>query len=485
MRHARISLALVVAAVAALAGGCGPSTPKKRDQPKPKDDPWEVSIRAQLKPYLANEVVTGAMVGVIDGDREWTYGFGTIGNGGAEPTRTTLFELGAVTKVYTGALLAEAIERKEVELTTEVAALLPMGVTVPTRDQIPINLAHLVTHSAGLPPVPPGLASIPPARYAEESLFADLARTKLVFQPGTGFLYSNYGLGVLGVALARATKTGSWTEAVTTRVLGPLQLKDTVIAVPSGQSARHAIGHGDDGRVVPFSTFGALAPAAGLRSTIVDQLAFLRANLDAAAGKKGRIYDALRRSQEVLSSNRNEQITMGWFVDAQGRRYASGQTDGFHAFLQMDADRRHAVVVLASTATSLVDQLGDAIMDVMAKERPSRIRFPKPEQMMPYVGVYEVAATKVAFTVELDGKKLFVKTADGTRTRLMPVGGPRFYLERDQAFVEFHGVPATELVIAAPGQAIVAVRIDGGGGSGGSGSGSGSSGSGSGSGSGK
>ena len=107
---------------------CG--SPPKKVPPPPRsalNDPWKADITAQVKPYLTSDVVSGLVIGVIDGDRAWTYGFGTAGNGTAAPTATTLFEIGAVTKVYTGVLLADALERKEVELSTPVSALLPLG----------------------------------------------------------------------------------------------------------------------------------------------------------------------------------------------------------------------------------------------------------------------------------------------------------------------------------------------------------------------
>src|SRR5688572_27342108 len=144
MRHARIWSVPVAALAVAL--GCGPSTkPEKPAAKPPAKDPWQIAVAAQVKPYITNEIVTGVMIGVIDGDREWTYGFGSSGNGNAAPTAQTLFELGAATKVYTAVLLADAIERKEVALATEIATLMPLGVTVPTAGGAAITVEQLVT----------------------------------------------------------------------------------------------------------------------------------------------------------------------------------------------------------------------------------------------------------------------------------------------------------------------------------------------------
>ncbi|MGL4421893.1 MAG: serine hydrolase, partial [Gemmataceae bacterium] len=45
-----------------------------------------------------------------------TAGLATTPTGTALPTHTTLFEFGSITKIFTGTLLAIAIERKEVAL---------------------------------------------------------------------------------------------------------------------------------------------------------------------------------------------------------------------------------------------------------------------------------------------------------------------------------------------------------------------------------
>jgi len=48
--------------------------------------------------------------------------------------RRTLFEIGSITKVFTGILLAEMAERGEVRLEQPVVELLPAGVAIPSRN---------------------------------------------------------------------------------------------------------------------------------------------------------------------------------------------------------------------------------------------------------------------------------------------------------------------------------------------------------------
>src|SRR5262249_11787460 len=156
------------------------------------------------------ELATGIVVGIIDNGKREIYGFGK-GPDGHAPTGKTLFELGAVTKVYTGLLLADSVQRREVNLDTPVAELLPTGVTAPTRDTLRITLRHLIVHSSGLPPLPPSLRidmTNPFGSYTENQLFSDLVRTQLMFAPGERIQYSDYGVGLLANALGRKIGSG-------------------------------------------------------------------------------------------------------------------------------------------------------------------------------------------------------------------------------------------------------------------------------------
>jgi hypothetical protein len=115
----------------------------------------------------------------------------------------------------------------------------------------------------------------------------------------------------------------------------------------------------------------------------------------------------------------------------------------------------------AATATSIVDQLGDALMDVLDGTKPVPVKFPTEEQMMPLVGIYQIKGSPARLTIELDGKRLMVRAEDGTRSRLMPAGGgPRFFLEKDHALITFDDkAPAQRFVIEAPEGQIVGERV--------------------------
>ena len=259
-------LALVLAIAACSAPAAPPATPNPQRTDIDPDGPHRAAVTAQIKPFLDAEVLSGVVIGLYDAGKREIYGFGT-GPGGMPPTGGTLFEIGPVTKVFTGLLLADAVQRREVALETPVSELLPPGITVPTKDKTPITLKHLMLHSSGLPRLPPSLDKPRPdpyAGYGEEQLYRDLLATQLETAPGTRIVYSNYGAGMLGFALGRKLGGGGYATVLRERVLAPLGLKDTYLGFPAG--APRAAGTNEDLQPMAPWTFDALAGAGAMVS---------------------------------------------------------------------------------------------------------------------------------------------------------------------------------------------------------------------------
>lgn len=311
----------------------------------------------------------GVVVGAVRDDE---IAFAAAGSTGGDhdrrPDAHTLFEIGSVTKVFTGLALAGRVVAGAADLDEPVRALLPGGTAVPSRDDREITLRHLATHTSGLPRLPRGALRrvlpwrTPPdpyARYSAEVVLDGLARTKLRAAPGTRFRYSNLGAGLLGLALA--TRAGTDYETlVATEVCGPLGLGDTVVTLDESRLARFAQGHTRRGRLTPPWHLAALAGAGGLRSTMTDMVAFLRAQLDVDGDTGSGIAGAVRLSREVTHPvNRWTWTHLGWMGLRLPPRFGSahqiwhnGGTGGFRSWLGLVPEKRAAVAVLTNTASA-------------------------------------------------------------------------------------------------------------------------------------
>ena len=87
-----------------------------------------------------------AVVVVSPGQTRWA-GLGNSGEGMA-PTNTTMFEIGSITKLFTGLLLADAVDHGVVRLHDTVETYLPPLVGTPAGE---VTLEELATHTSGLP----------------------------------------------------------------------------------------------------------------------------------------------------------------------------------------------------------------------------------------------------------------------------------------------------------------------------------------------
>lgn len=420
------------------------------------------AVAAQLAPYVDGELVWGVVIGLYDAGKTEIYGFGK-GPGGKPPNGKTLFDLGTLTKPYTGLLLAEAVQRKEVELDAPISDLMPTGVTIPTKDDVAITAKHLALHSSGLPRHPSSLTSRKPppdpfASYGEDALFQDLVTTQLASTPGTTISISDYGVGLLGYALGRKIG-GGYGAALKTRVLDPLGLTDTFIALPPGATARKAIGTDDNLEPSPRWTWGALAGAGSLVSNVSDCMKFLDAQIDAAEGSRGTLRPQMRLAQEPQLDRDGDNEALGWMIDSAGRRFHEGRTSGFRTYMAFDAKTRRGVVVLASSATTLVDFLGPLMFDVMANTAPPPSPVPTPAQLATYAGNYNFSGVTLAVVVV--GKRLYLEGPDEPRHRMAPYGDKGFWIEDLNAAAKFvvEGETVKGLVFQVAGKTLTAARI--------------------------
>ncbi|MER7670717.1 serine hydrolase domain-containing protein [Kitasatospora sp. NPDC096128] len=224
----------------------------------------------------------GVAVVVIRGEERTVACRGQSDHPGRHPVRAdTRFELGSVTKTFTGLLLAEMAARGEVRYDDPIDRYLPANAVPGYPHERPITLLHLATHTSGLPRLPVGLRPAaaprwftrPCATFGSTHLLGALPRTPVRGTPGTQVRYSNLGCGLLGLLLANAAGQ-RYDDLLAARVCGPLGLVDT-----SCGPGREDVGGYRRGGRVPSFRLPALPGASAVRSTADDMLRYLQAHL--------------------------------------------------------------------------------------------------------------------------------------------------------------------------------------------------------------
>ncbi|GGY08499.1 serine hydrolase domain-containing protein [Streptomyces hiroshimensis] len=271
----------------------------------------------------------------------------------------TRFETGSLTKTFTALLLAELAARGEVRYDDPLDRYLPPGARrIPGP---PVTLLHLATHTAGLPRLPPGLLARsartgwfrnPYAAFTTDDLLAALPRTRLHHRPGTHVRYSNYGVALLGLALARAAGggPGDYPALLGERVLQPLGLADTDCDPTRPQVPGHWHGRPRPPWLVPG------LPAAGaLRSSARDLLRCMAALLAPEAAAPPSLRVALTEVQRprLALPRTGRRICLVWNLRVRPGGpllHHSGGTRGCTAFAGFLPGPGAALVALANAA---------------------------------------------------------------------------------------------------------------------------------------
>ncbi|MDN5754136.1 MAG: beta-lactamase family protein [Micrococcaceae bacterium] len=304
---------------------------------------------------------------------------GKIDFAGRGADEHTAFELGSISKVFGGLLLADAIDRGEVSADTTLGEILGY----PADGSGAITLQQLATHTSGLPRLP---LSVPFYAKTLASIFAnsnpytqsvddviELGRTAHP-KADPGFAYSNFGAALLGQALARVTGT-SYPALVAERITGPLGMDRTWVEPLDAASASadrgtaprlataSATGHRATGHVAGAWPAGGFAPALAIHSTAGDL------SLRAHAGLGG-TPPGTASVNPGTADDSGGQGGLAWMTTAEPVDspasgevvWHNGMTGGFASYLGLLPDGERAVVVLSATARG-VDEAGLGLLD--------------------------------------------------------------------------------------------------------------------------
>ncbi|MFC9558339.1 serine hydrolase domain-containing protein [Agromyces sp. NPDC056965] len=313
------------------------------------ESPVESSLESDVRRSFTNDYERAAVAVIEDGEVSTVYERSDAG---------TFFEIGAITKVLTGELLAIAIERGEVAADDPLGAYLPLG-DAPAAS---VTLESLATHRSGLPLEPTDPAWVaeataefeagrnPYAASLEEVLA--LARVEPVV-PSEGPVYSNFGAALLGHALAAAAGT-EYRALIADRVFEPLGMDDAVlVTTPDEVPDGHAGGTDVSGDPIgPWWSEG-FAPAGAVHATLDDLVALAQAVLD------GPLSDSAALEPVAPGYDRFEHIGYFWWISAERPRIITGhpgETGGFRSALMIDRDAGIASIVLANSQRD-IDEL--------------------------------------------------------------------------------------------------------------------------------
>lgn len=309
--------------------------------------------------YLQKPSTIGLSLGLIVNGTTHTYHFGsTLRDKNSLPTDRTVYEIGSISKTFTGTLLARAIEEKKVRIDDDVRKYLDGKYPNLAYRSSPVRIKHLATHTSGLPPFLPDRPdafrhpedSIPfvlsaiHSRYTKEKFLSDLHRVVLETAPGSRYKYANVDAQLAGFIL-EAVYGKSYATLLHAFITGPLGMTSTQATVTSDTSQQRAVGYNGRGHRMPYLP-PLLAAAGGVSSTIQDMLRYMMFHLDTAGSV------ARRSQQPIFGDPATFSEGLFWRVndlaDGEKRVWHTGGTFGFSSYCVLYPRSQIGIVLLSN-----------------------------------------------------------------------------------------------------------------------------------------
>lgn len=262
---------------------------------------------------------------------------------------SSAFEIGSVTKAFTGNVLAQLIIEKKVDPNDHAQKYLPF----PLLYSPSFTLKHLALHTSGLPRMPHDFdtqsnfdKANPFKNYTEDQLISYLTQNlRLDSQPGEKHLYSNLGAGLLSYIISKIERK-PFAEIVRELIFIPLNMYHSTFDVREVQTE---MVRGIDEKDNFCSNWdgGVLNGCLGIISTVEDlsRFAIMTCDCDNAA--------ANLQATETFSINHLESCNLGWYerqvmpenIRMQG---LNGGTGGYGASMLVNRKSNCAVILLSN-----------------------------------------------------------------------------------------------------------------------------------------
>ncbi|WP_162339843.1 serine hydrolase [Cyclobacterium salsum] len=457
----RFKVTLFILLVAFSIFQCQPTSGKKTLKTLPPE------VLATIEKRIANGGTISMAIALIDSAGITYHNFGKTSKDGKAVDEHTVYEIGSISKVFTGILLAQQVLDGDLKLEDEINNFLPEGIKAAAIGEEEITFGHLTDHTSGFPLMPknstPSNPKNPYADYTVDQMYAFISDYKPGRRAGTNYEYSNFAQGLLGHLLA-LNRNNTYEALMVQTIADPLEMEDTRIALTDRMKKNLALGH-SGGTVVENWDIPTLAGAGAIRSSTSDMATFIAANLGYVESP---LEEAMALSHKVRHRKaEGRKVGMAWnyrsgkFGDVI---WHGGGTGGYRTFAGFVKETGVGVVLFTNSSMDSSDigfhllNPSSQLVNVKSKNQAVDV----PESILErYVGVYELTPDFM-ISISKEGKQLFVQGTDQPRFEIFPESQTKFYLTVVEASISFqskNGV-VESLTLFQGGQKMPGKKVD-------------------------
>lgn len=345
--------------------------------------PPKTNVEKLIKERVDRGYNVGIVVAVISpqGTNFYSYGKSSKQPSAWPVNENSLFPLASVTKIFTGLLLADMVEKGKLSLDDPAQKYLPQTVRLPTYQGHEITLLQLATHTSGLPPRPVLVVSEDPyGHLTPQDLENFLNNYSLTRAPGAQYEYGDLGFGLLADIVASQAGM-SYPRLLAEIITKPLDMNHTEIITSPNNNQKLVTGYNAADLQTPYFHFPILQGAGALYSTASDLEKFVAANLGLT---KSNLYSAMKLSHiprytEGNPANNldfpgaeNLRIGLGWNIDSEHHLiWKNGNMPGFSSFIGFNPVKKIGVVILTNTGNVIyTTNLGTHLLNSKLKLFP-------------------------------------------------------------------------------------------------------------------
>ncbi|WP_340067284.1 serine hydrolase domain-containing protein [Ascidiimonas aurantiaca] len=299
-------------------------------------------------PYAA---VSGAVY--VNGTT-YQFHFGKLTDG-KQANNQTIYDIGSITKTYTGLMLAQAVSDKKLSLEKDIRIYLDDTYSNLELDYgKPITLRHLITHNSGLPmnincnnenaTIDEQISCFD--KFTKAKFFEALKKVNLIDRSGKNYHYSNAGVQLVGYIL-EDTYQMSFQELLKQYVFARSGEQDTKPEINRVMSSRIAIGKDSNGKIMPL-TKRFYQYAGGLKSSTNSMLDYIKIyliNNDSIT----------KESMRLLAGNAQHGRAYAWntynYDEAKKMLYHSGGTFGQSSWIALYPKQNIGIFLVTNVST--------------------------------------------------------------------------------------------------------------------------------------
>ncbi len=412
-------------------------SPKQTDR-----EELPLKVVETIEKRIINGVTPGMAIALIDSSGTRYFNFGKTEKNGKVVDENTIYEIGSITKVFTGIMLAKQVLDGDVKMDDGVNGLLPDSIDIPVMGDDEITLGDLSDHTSGLPKMPlnfkPANPQNPYADYSVRQMYEFIENYQPTREVGSEYAYSNLAMGLLGHVLAN-NKNTTYEKMLIQTIADPLGMDDTRIELTERMKENLALGHRDE-KVVENWDIPTLAGAGAIRSSAYDMAKFISANL---GYENTPLTEPMKLSQKIRHDKAGDMsVGKAWHIKT-GKDgdiiWHNGGTGGYKAFAGLVKETGKGVVILTNSAKS-VDDIGFKLLDPGSELADIKFSSDAVElsesTLSKYVGVYELhPAFKI--TILKEDKQLFSRGTGEERLKIYPENDTTFYFTGVDAKISF------------------------------------------------